>query len=1560
MDDNAAQTDISSILRTSQTTGSNSTDFTIQVANYFGSYVSGALSSDGLPLRSYDDTYRSGIVRKIPLELYPQLHKNIYKNFVTGLGQQTFVIAQNKYISRQDEHVLQSMRANVLNISWKNLAPLLQALASQAETKRIDVDINRSDVIDELLVISRQTLAEDFVIPYLLPVQEVTHSSDKHIRRTLAYLREGVTSRVFDTSRELLRHIYAAYFSSETYIAKDTLIATLADAITPEFLKDSLAGYLDHLDIDDAYQHIYGLHRSTMIDDSQNIYVYFGELTYDSRSFPLFYTQVASSHTFPSITLTFGSRIFVNRQAIEYVIRQFTTRISQSVDLTHVKIPDVIQADDIETLQQLMTSLAQTLKLPDVIVLNKTTPQESTNRFVTLTNKLYFYVDSAYHSAVADDYAAIVGNSDLRKKVSGFLSDLLIKPTTRFVEELGEAWDEMDPAEKLLPVIPLSINDEQKRVLLALGRAAGERIVVDSPYSTGKKHLVNAVVISALSKGESVLVVGSGTSTNHVQHDIAAILEETSGKLGHNPVLNLQETEKLEQNDDHIADIAVSVNAIEGKLSDLATAKKHKKQALKDGLTQFIQSAESINLHEVEQSTQNEKRFAGKTWIEDEPIDAISTSIQQLHRAIQYVRSSEAGYLMPYTEVEKQTAIENFLVAYLEYEKANKTVQTRLPDFIVRYKKLLPEQKTRLRESLAYIQSNHRQFIKMLKGHPASSWLAISDTSTFQDIAEQEALYNTILRVAHSAGRYFKYSDRTRLLRELDSYNVSPGEITEALDAYIEQIATLKSKLFGFSGRMLVVENLNKQLVKSLPSFGLPDPEKQTESMQVMSDFVRYTTHELAASGLKTQYWKNVVQIMLADDLKLDEIQDVINSLNQTARYDFARSFKLQEADNLLANITLLENATELNRSYKEFPKIGKLFGITTINHLLARPHEFSARASKLLRNLNEANELNEAKQSINGFIEQYPEASKRLGVIYKNGNFEVVDDTFTNSDSDFIKEYIAYKKKERDIREYFNEVAIDSYSNDSIEYQQILGVELQHMLNKNFLQFTQQHGAYVNLLQALKDQRKLTPAEAANLIKSFPCVTSEIHEVSSRLPLEAELFDLAIVDTADSISIAETLPIVLRAKKVLVIGDSAQSTPADIPVSSTASELHTTQLAAALRDQLADKPADSKNSILAKQEATFVASQSALQFFAAFANYDTTLKKQYGVYDEIASFGNKYYYGDSPISLTSRAVPLSDLFTFSHVKPTKGQVSRFTNSAEVDHIIEHLHKLKESGFSGTIGIVTPFAEQAALLQKELDECVITDWFERRDLRVMTFDSRRQRERDYTYYSFVASTMFNELSQALPSAIGFDAFLGDTRSHRLLRGLNGNRHSIHIVHSLPASEYGGSLSELLKHYSAKLQGPSVKIKGASTDMLLPAESNISQAFDKTMFAKKYKERLSFLAKYQFTDYIKPLSPNHHKAQYKVFFLVVVDDRPIVIEFDDFKERFLQNGKHEKDSGAYLTAQDIYGYKLLEGYGYRFLRLNKFTLGSDPVRALDSYLGELMKTPSWPSDNGFVV
>jgi very-short-patch-repair endonuclease len=81
-------------------------------------------------------------------------------------------------------------------------------------------------------------------------------------------------------------------------------------------------------------------------------------------------------------------------------------------------------------------------------------------------------------------------------------------------------------------------------------------------------------------------------------------------------------------------------------------------------------------------------------------------------------------------------------------------------------------------------------------------------------------------------------------------------------------------------------------------------------------------------------------------------------------------------------------------------------------------------------------------------------------------------------------------------------------------------------------------------------------------------------------------------------------------------------------------------------------------------------------------------------------------------------------------------------------------------------------------------------------------------------------------------------------------------------------------------------------------------------------------------------------------------LLIFENNKIIVEYDGFKEHFdsdedvnISNYKY------YLKGDDIYRQKVIEGYGYHFLRINKFNLGKDPVETLNSRITELLKKNS---------
>jgi hypothetical protein len=82
------------------------------------------------------------------------------------------------------------------------------------------------------------------------------------------------------------------------------------------------------------------------------------------------------------------------------------------------------------------------------------------------------------------------------------------------------------------------------------------------------------------------------------------------------------------------------------------------------------------------------------------------------------------------------------------------------------------------------------------------------------------------------------------------------------------------------------------------------------------------------------------------------------------------------------------------------------------------------------------------------------------------------------------------------------------------------------------------------------------------------------------------------------------------------------------------------------------------------------------------------------------------------------------------------------------------------------------------------------------------------------------------------------------------------------------------------------------------------------------------------------------------SRLKVIRTIVSTAKPIA-KYDGLKEHFTDLDEIDASNyGLYMKPEDVERQKVLESYGYRFLRLNRFNLGNDPVRTLDERLARM--------------
>ena len=114
------------------------------------------------------------------------------------------------------------------------------------------------------------------------------------------------------------------------------------------------------------------------------------------------------------------------------------------------------------------------------------------------------------------------------------------------------------------------------------------------------------------------------------------------------------------------------------------------------------------------------------------------------------------------------------------------------------------------------------------------------------------------------------------------------------------------------------------------------------------------------------------------------------------------------------------------------------------------------------------------------------------------------------------------------------------------------------------------------------------------------------------------------------------------------------------------------------------------------------------------------------------------------------------------------------------------------------------------------------------------------------------------------------------------------------------------------------------------------------------------------AQFKLGEYLKSLDPDYSHPAYQVDFLLrfqIKDkQRDIILEYDGFEFHFDKRDEVDASNWEhYQKDKDIERERILESYGYKTLRLNRFNVGRDPVETLNSRIEKVLDEYEDPAD-----
>lgn len=224
--------------------------------------------------------------------------------------------------------------------------------------------------------------------------------------------------------------------------------------------------------------------------------------------------------------------------------------------------------------------------------------------------------------------------------------------------------------------------------------------------------------------------------------------------------------------------------------------------------------------------------------------------------------------------------------------------------------------------------------------------------------------------------------------------------------------------------------------------------------------------------------------------------------------------------------------------------------------------------------------------------------------------------------------------------------------------------------------------------LGAALGQRDVFPRAVANSFEAFRGWACTTLTAKSNFPLQAGLFDLAIVDEASQCDLAAVLPIAYRAKRLAVVGDPEQLRPI-------------ANVSTRLLDEVAERkgldPAELRDNGRHHGEGS---AYRAFEFASGRAA--SLLDEHYRCHPYIARWFNQAFYGGRLTVLTDvsrfasgRVIAWRDVPGTAR-RPASG--SGWEHPAQAEAAVEEVGELLGRGVS--VGVVTPYTAQARLIDR--------------------------------------------------------------------------------------------------------------------------------------------------------------------------------------------------------------------------------------------------------------------
>ena len=1568
--------------------------FIREVGSYFMEFLETDFHKRKLPRRSIKLHNEKGLLTGLNLNKYPSFYRVAYK-LVNSCFNSDILNSVQKGVYKADipKSLLDLIKKQVGKVSDADVVELIkeldEAILQSALKHKDDYLQTFNSVMTDAGTVFKKRIVLDLVRSLESSLESIKLADENAIFQIEEELTDIFKKKVEDAISEGLKQILSGEKSNTKKLLKG--------ALNTEDIHASLTKFFDMFKVSDLFNDLHELYQNFKIEDKQEFYFYFYDISYQKNKYPIFYIPFSIERKGDTFLIAFDSQIYINKKALAFIVQEYNLERGKKGALQTITDRIIYLADhekDLHlVLQETLTEITNFFSLEGKIQVANPDVQTSKSLYLSVSTNIYVALFDKSDEALLNDYEDILNAPEGSSLMDGFqvlIEDFIHKNPESVQGLIADEWDGKSVDERLVYKSPIPLNSEQQQILSAINNDRCKYVLVEGPPGTGKSHTITAIVFDTILKDKSVLVLSDKKEAlDVVEKNIVNTLNKVRvDEEFQNPLLRLGKTgntysQLLAQTS--IDGITEQFRAVRSKYPNLNEQIDTAIDALRSGVEAQVGAYKKISLADVNELASLKKHFdkEGLCIDIDEAISN-SDSVEELTR----VRSILLG-LKKKVRANKDISFNFDFKKELSEENSEnlEAILSALEDIgrIITENPKLSEDKL-LASYRAIVENNGSKIEKLLE--------CLSSVSEVADILAKNKEYMSLIGVQKNElftlTTLKKVVQHTLSLKDvlakvkhfakdtisfLNSFEQAHEADVPNLERYIESAKKLRNFLFGYLGKSKEIDQLNQDFRKQFPLSKFDAPHKSLKELEAILVIYRYVLelqneldhpyHDIDRLRLMTSLLKNE-ELYFSDD-QLQHLSESIEGVSKAEtiagglKSETLSLSTLQELNNIAVVSemgSLYEELGDLISEEKELiePNID-LKKNKNLEVLLQKDnlHELTAEVRICKEYVDLLIEINDDVEYLKESSDNHKSSFAVAGI--NNGSFSsLYENKLTEmSDLEFDK-LLRLITLHQELASKFDEIKDLNYGDRTKQIENIVTMQMTYLMDERFVDFTSTYKSDAKALkQVIKDKKKFPKEQFSKLKSAFPCILSGIRDYAEYIPLEPGIFDLVIIDEASQVSIAQAFPALLRAKKVVVLGDNLQFS--NVKSALARGDINK-QYLANLKEVFLKNISTETDKLVRLEK--FNIKVSILDFLGFINNYQTRLVKHFRGYRELISYSNKFLYKGSLQVMKVRGIPVSSVLKFTQVKHDGlEEVVKNTNVPEIDFIVSELRALKEQGKKCSVGIITPHTNQQRLLYEKISDLPESEYlFDTLKLKIMTFDTCQGEEMDIIFYSMVATEAEDKLNYVFITDlnnIDLDDDEGKIKAQRLNVGLSRAKECMHFVLSKPINQYTGTAKEFLQHYSNTLLEGQAELDSNAVDKKSQMEPLVLDWFYQTKFWEENKGAAEILPQFELGKYLKQLDKSYEHPNYRVDFLLVYDDNngaqhKIIIEYDGFLEHFGDSMEMVDGSNyqEYYSPEDVYRQHVLEGYGYKFIRINKFNLGDNPISTLDSRIQEIVK------------